>query len=204
MNRLRQKGGVALNACDIDIIKMCLGGNTDAFEELITRYKKLIFNTAYRMMGNREEAEDITQEVFIKIYNSLSKYDPEFKFSTWALRITSNLCVDWLRKRKGETVPIEEVYDLKDNGLTPEDEYISKERQKRVQAAINKLPDKYKELIILFHHRNLSYQEIMGITGETLTIVKNRLYRARQMLKDELSNIDKEGEARWNVGKSVI
>lgn len=161
-------------------------------------------------MGNREEAEDITQEVFIKIYNSLSKYDPEFKFSTWALRITSNLCVDWLRKRKGETIPIEEVYDLKDDGLTPEDEYISKERQKRVQAAIDKLPDKYKELIVLFHHRNLSYQEIMNITGETLTIVKNRLYRARQMLKDELSsidalsNIDKEGEARWNVGRSVI
>lgn len=193
-----------MNACDIDIIKMCLDGDTDAFEELITRYKKLIFNTAYRMMGNREEAEDITQEVFIKIYNSLSKYDPEFKFSTWALRITSNLCVDWLRKRKGETVPIEEVYDLKDDGLTPEDEYISKERQNRVQAAINKLPDKYKELIVLFHHRNLSYQEIMDITGETLTIVKNRLYRARQMLKDELSNIDKEGEARWNVGRSVI
>ena len=193
-----------MNACDIDIIKMCLDGDTDAFEELITRYKKLIFNTAYRMMGNREEAEDITQEVFIKIYNSLSKYDPEFKFSTWALRITSNLCIDWLRKRKGETVPIEEVYDLKDDGLTPEDEYISKERQSRVQTAINKLPDKYKELIILFHHRNLSYQEIMDITGETLTIVKNRLYRARQMLKEELSNIDKEGEARWNVGRSVI
>lgn len=199
-----------MNACDIDIIKMCLDGDTDAFEELIFRYKKLIFNTAYRMMGNREEAEDITQEVFIKIYNSLSKYDPEFKFSTWALRITSNLCVDWLRKRKGETIPIEEVYDLKDDGLTPEDEYISKERQKRVQAAIDKLPDKYKELIVLFHHRNLSYQEIMNITGETLTIVKNRLYRARQMLKDELSsidalsNIDKEGEARWNVGRSVI
>jgi len=195
-----------LNVCDLDIIKMCLDGDTDAFEELITRYKKLIFNTAYRMMGNREEAEDITQEVFIKIYNSLSKYDPEFKFSTWSLRITSNLCVDWLRKRKGETVPIEDVYDLKDDGATPEDKYISKERQKRVQEAINKLPDKYKELIILFHHRNLSYQEIMNITGETLTIVKNRLYRARQMLKDELSsidalsNIDKEGEARWNVG----
>lgn len=193
-----------MDACDIDIINKCLDGNVDAFEELIARYKKLIFNTAYRMMGNAPEAEDITQEVFIKIYNSLNKYDPQFKFSTWVIRITSNLCVDWLRKRKGESVPIDEVYDLKDEAYTPEEEYIRKEKNAKVQSAINKLPDKYKELIILFHHRGLSYQEIMEITGETLTIVKNRLYRARQMLKEELSCIDKEGDGIWNAGKSAI
>lgn len=181
-----------MNASDYEIITQCLNGNVNAFEIIIDRYKKLIFNTAYRMMGSREAAEDISQEAFIRIYNSLARYNPEYKFSTWALKITTNLCLDSLRKRKGETVPIEEVYDLKDSGCTPEEEYLKKEKQKMVQDAINRLPDKYKQFLVLFHDRNLSYQEIMDITGESLTIVKNRLYRARQMLKDELISLGKE------------
>ena len=190
-----------MNASDIDVINQCLGGDIGAFEVLVERYKKLVFNTAYRMMGNREEAEDVTQEAFIRIYNSLSRYNPEFKFSTWALKITTNLCLDYLRKRKGETLPIEEQFNLCDDGLTPEEEYMRKENQKMVLEAINKLPDKYKEFIILFHQRNLSYQEIMDITGESLTIVKNRLYRARQMLKEYLMIADKESGKVCNASK---
>ncbi|MFZ5354318.1 MAG: RNA polymerase sigma factor [Bacillota bacterium] len=183
-----------MNVSDLEIISQCLKGNMDLFEILIERYKKLVFNTAYRMMGNKEEAEDISQEAFIRIFNSLAKYNPEYKFATWALRITTNLCLDSLRKRKGETVPIDEQFDLGDDSLTPEEQYIRKEKQKQVQAAISKLPDKYKEFLIMFHHRNLSYQEIMDITGESLTIVKNRLYRARQMLKESLIGMEKESE----------
>lgn len=190
-----------MNASDIDIINQCLGGDVEAFEQLVERYKKLVFNTAYRMMGNREEAEDVTQEAFIRIYNSLSRYNPEFKFSTWSLKITTNLCLDSIRKRKGESVPIDEQFNICDEGLTPEEEYLRKESQKTVLEAINKLPEKYKEFIILFHHRNLSYQEIMDITGESLTIVKNRLYRARQMLKEYLINADKEREKVCNASK---
>jgi RNA polymerase sigma-70 factor (ECF subfamily) len=195
------KGGDILNASDYEIISQCLNGNSNAFEIIIDRYKKLIFNTAYRMMGNREEAEDIAQEAFIRIYNSLARYNPEYKFSTWSLKITTNLCLDGLRKRKGEMVPIEEVYDLRDGGDTPEEEYLKKEKQKIVQDAINRLPDKYRQFLVLFHDRNLSYQEIMDITGESLTIVKNRLYRARQMLKDELMAMGKESEKVCSAGK---
>lgn len=190
-----------MDASDLVLINQCLEGNAEAFEILVNRYKKLVFNTAYRMMNNREEAEDVTQEAFIRIYNSLARYNPEYKFSTWALKITTNLCLDNLRKRKGETVPIEEQFDLCDGGLTPEEQYVRKENQKRVLEAINKLPEKYKEFIILFHHRNLSYQEIMDITGESLTIVKNRLYRARQMLKEYLIYADKESEKVCNASK---
>lgn len=190
-----------MDASDIDIINRCIEGDVDIFEELVNRYKKLVFNTAYRMMGNREEAEDVTQEAFIRIYNSLSRYNPQYKFSTWALKITTNLCLDNLRKRKGETLPIDEQFNICDEGLTPEEEYIRRENQKKVLDAINKLPDKYKEFIILFHHRNLSYQEIMDITGESLTIVKNRLYRARQMLKEYLINADKESEKVCSANK---
>lgn len=181
-----------MDASDIEIINQCLAGDMNAFETLIERYKKIIYNTALRMMGNKEEAEDVSQEAFIRIYNSLAKYNPEYKFTTWALKITTNLCLDNLRKRKGETVPIDEGFDIKDGRDTPEEEYIRKENQRLVQSAINKLPGKYKEFLVLFHQRNLSYQEIMDITGESLTIVKNRLYRARQMLKEELINMEKE------------
>lgn len=190
-----------MNASDIEIISQCLKGNGNLFEVLIERYKKLVYNTAYRMMGSREEAEDISQEAFIRVYNSLSRYNPEYKFATWVLRITTNLCLDNLRKRKGETVPIEEQYNLGDEGPTPEEEYIKREKQIQVQNAINKLPDKYKEFLIMFHHRNLSYQEIMNITGESITIVKNRLYRARQMLKESLMKAEKESEKVCNAGK---
>lgn len=192
---------IYLDASDIEIINLCIGGNVEAFEQLVERYKKLVFNTAYRMMGNREEAEDITQEAFIRIYNSLSRYNSQFKFSTWALKITSNLCLDNLRKRKGESLPIDEQFNICDDKPTPEEQYIRKEKQRQVLEAVNKLPEKYKEFIILFHNRNLSYQEIMDITGESLTIVKNRLYRARQMLKEYLISADKESENVCNVGK---
>lgn len=186
--------GMALIASDIEIVNRCLAGDVDAFEVLVERYKKAVFNTAYRMMGSMEEAEDVSQEAFIRIYNSLSRYNPEYKFITWALKITTNLCLDSLRRKKAETVPIDENFEIKDGKDTPEEEYIRKEKQKMVQDAIMKLPDKYREFLILFHHRNLSYQEIMDITGESLTIVKNRLYRARQMLKEELLSIEKERE----------
>ncbi|MEA4846929.1 MAG: sigma-70 family RNA polymerase sigma factor [Clostridiaceae bacterium] len=179
---------------DIEIINRCLSGDVNAFETLIERYKKAIYNTAFRMMGNREEAEDVSQEAFIRMYNSLSRYNPEYKFITWALKITTNLCLDSLRKRKAETVPIDEGFEIKDGKDTPEEEYIRQENQKLVQDAIRSLPDKYREFLILFHNRNLSYQEIMDITGESLTIVKNRLYRARQMLKEELVSREKERE----------
>ena len=190
-----------MGRADIDIINRCLEGDDSAFEELVTRYKNLVFNTSYRMLGSYEEAEDASQEVFIRIYKSLRRYDPQYKFSTWVVKITTNYCLDILRKRKGEMVPIEGQFDLRDDALTPEEGYIRYERQKRVRIAIESLPPKYKELIILFHNRGLSYSEIMEVTGESLTIVKNRLYRARQMLKELLKDMDKEGEKLWNAVK---
>lgn len=190
-----------MDGADIDIINKCLEGDDLAFEELVTRYKRLVFNTSYRMLGSYEEAEDASQEAFIRMYKALNRYDPQFKFSTWAMKITTNYCLDLLRKRKGDTVPIEEQYDLKDDSLTPEEEYVRHEKQQMVKKAIDSLPAKYKELIILFHNRGLSYSEIMEVTGESLTIVKNRLYRARQMLKDSLEKLDKEGESIWNAAK---
>lgn len=173
-----------MDASDSEVIQQCLDGDAFAFEILVGRYKKLIYTSAYRMMGNKEEAEDVSQEAFIRIYGSLARYNSEFKFSTWAMKITSNLCLDHLRKRKNVALPMENLPEITDDDKTPEECYISDETGREVQAAIDKLPAKYKEFLVLFHVQNLSYQEIMDLTGESLTIVKNRLYRARQMLKE--------------------
>ena len=89
-----------MGRADIDIINRCLEGDDSAFEELVTRYKNLVFNTSYRMLGSYEEAEDASQEVFIRIYKSLRRYDPQYKFSTWVVKITTNYCLDILRKKK--------------------------------------------------------------------------------------------------------
>ena len=184
---------------DKEIIKKCLSGDKYAFSELVNRYKKLVFSTAYRMLGNYEEAEDASQEVFIRIYNSLNRYNSLYKFSTWSMRITTNYCLDMLRKRKGDVYSLESQYDLQDDSLSPEEHYIKQENQNTVQKAIDSLPDKYKVLIILFHFRGLSYSEIMDVTGESLTIIKNRLYRGRQMLKEIFEN--KESENICNAAK---
>ncbi len=171
---------------DSEVIQNCLNGDAVAFEILVERYKKLIYTTAYRMLGNKEEAEDVSQEAFIRIYGSLNRYNPEFKFSTWAMKITTNLCLDQLRKRKSFVLPMDELPEVVDDDKTPEENYISEETGREVQLAISKLPEKYRNFLVLFHVQNLSYQEIIEITGESLTIVKNRLYRARQMLKEIL------------------
>ena len=93
-NLYRQGGENRLELTDYEIIQKCLSGQQQYFEELVTRYKKLIFSVVYNMINDKEEVSDISQEVFIRIYKALDRYNPEYKFSTWAVRITTNLCLD--------------------------------------------------------------------------------------------------------------
>ncbi|MGE4284871.1 MAG: sigma-70 family RNA polymerase sigma factor, partial [Clostridia bacterium] len=94
------KGMVTLELTDYEIIQLCLKGDQDAFEGLVNRYKKLIYTIVYRILNDKEEANDIAQEVFIKLFLSLDKYNPEYKFSTWSAKVATNLCLDKLRKKK--------------------------------------------------------------------------------------------------------
>ncbi len=177
---------------DNELIQKCLAGQQQYFEELVTRYKKLIFSVVYNMINDKEEVSDISQEVFIRIYKALDRYNPEFKFSTWAVRITTNLCLDIHRKKKVDSTPIEEIEDFSDGIDTPEASYIQKERSERIRKAIQSLPEKYRTPIILFHQNGLSYEEMTKVLGEPMTIIKNRLYRARLMLREALMPDRKE------------
>jgi RNA polymerase sigma-70 factor (ECF subfamily) len=171
---------------DYDLIQCCIKGNQDAFTEIVSRYKNLVYSIILRMVNDHEEANDLAQEVFIKVYKNLDKYSPEFKFSTWIMRITTNLVIDYRRKRKQDTVPIDDMdYEIA-SADTPEDSYIQKEQENIVNIAIKDLPDMYRIPIILYHQQDLSYQEIGDIIGEPLSKVKNRIFRGRKMLKEKL------------------
>jgi len=182
-----------LETPDADLVKMVLGGKNDAFAILITRHKRLIYNVIYNMINDREEINDIAQEVFIKIYRSLDKYNPEYKFSTWSVKIATNYCLDILRKKKVDQISIDEVIGVSGNIGTPEEDYLKKEKRERINYELSKLPDKYRIPLILFHKNGFSYEEISQVLNEPMSIIKNRLYRARLMLRKALSSERKEG-----------
>ena len=179
---------------DFEIIQACLNNDNHYFEELVVRYKNFIYSIIFRMTNDKEEANDLSQEVFIKIYKNLDKYYPEFKFSTWIMRITTNHVIDHKRKKRQETVPIDDVErGASSSEPSPEVAYIKKESENTLMEAVQTLPDMYKIPIILYHQQGLSYQEISSVIGEPLSKVKNRIFRGRKILKESLTHL-KEGE----------
>jgi len=179
---------------DIELIQACLSGSPNYFGELVSRYKNLVYSIILRMVTDKEEANDLAQEVFIKVYNNLSKYHSDFKFSTWIMRITTNHVIDYRRKKKQQTVPIEDMEHAISDDSSPEERYIEMESAQALRKVVESLPDMYKVPIVLYHQQGLSYQEIAAIIEEPLSKVKNRIFRGRKMLKDGLLSMTKDGE----------
>ena len=177
-----------MDLTDADIIAECLSGRTESFAQLIARYRRLVYNVIFNYTGTREDSDDLFQEVFIKIYQSLGSYDATFRFSTWAIRIAVNACYDWRKKRRA-TVPIEAAAEVGDARPGPEEQYLAEEQTESVLEAVRGLPDMYRLPVQLFHQQGLSYREIADVLKQPETIVKNRLYRARLMLAGIL-NVD--------------
>src|SRR5215213_10360418 len=179
-------------ASDRDLVATAVSGVEGSFEELVRRYQRPISAYVYRMVGNYESALDLTQEIFIKVYNSLRRYREEFKFSTWIYKIAHNSAVDHLRRystREQSLVvgPEGDQFDLpvESTRLTPEQESERKERRGEIESVVRTLPANYRELIILRHSQDLSYEEIVDVTGLPLGTVKNRLFRAREMMRQQ-------------------
>ncbi|HKR02253.1 MAG TPA: sigma-70 family RNA polymerase sigma factor [Pyrinomonadaceae bacterium] len=177
---------------DPDLVTRAVAGREDGFEELVRRYQRPIAAYVYRMVGDYEAALDLTQEVFIKVYNSLRRYRSEFKFSTWIYKIAHNSAVDHLRRtvNRGQSLTGEfegEQYDLpvESRRLSPEQESERAERRAEVEQVVRALPSAYRELVILRHSHDLSYDEIAEVTGLPLGTVKNRLFRAREVMRQQ-------------------
>lgn len=176
---------------DGDLITDALGGGETGFEELVRRYQRPIVSYIFRMLNDYDAALDVTQEVFIKVYNSLDKYSREYKFSTWLYRIAHNAAIDYMRRNAGfrRSLELENedgVYELQleSRAPSPELEHERSEWKSEIDTVINCLPAVYRELILLRHSQDLSYDEIAAIKNLPLGTVKNRLFRAREMMRE--------------------
>jgi len=178
------------------LFKKAQNGDLEAFETIIKSYEKLIYNAAYRMMGNAHDAEDASQEVILKVYRSISSCNSMGAFKSWLFRIINNTCIDEIRKRKGKTtISLDADYGdvdshsenplLKDEE-TPETEFMRNDLNKDIQAAIDKLPDDYKSVVVMRDINGLSYEDIAEALEINIGTVKSRIARGRKKLRDEL------------------
>jgi RNA polymerase sigma-70 factor (ECF subfamily) len=177
---------------DRDLVTQAVAGREDGFEELVRRYQRPIAAYVYRMVGDYEAALDLTQEVFIKVYNSLRRYRSEFKFSTWIYKIAHNSAVDHLRRHshRGQALTNDfegEQYELpiESRRPSPEQESEKAERRAEIESVVRGLPLAYRELVLLRHSQDMSYEEIAEVTGLPLGTIKNRLFRAREAMRQQ-------------------
>src|ERR1700737_2932845 len=195
--------GVIVEAMsDAELVELVLAGEQNAFEVLVERYKDAVQNLAYRMLSNVTEAEDVTQEVFVRAYTQLATYKPAHKFSTWLLSIASHLAIDQLRRRRFLALPLEDVPLLEwvaDLGAGPEQSALEGEQQDEIQIYLRRLPSKYRAVIVLRYWYDLSYEEIALALKLTPALVKARLHRARELLarllKDNHLNEEEQVDA---------
>src|SRR5687767_14471645 len=177
---------------DPELVASAARGLDGSFEELVNRYQRPISAFVYRMVGDYDAALDLTQEVFIKVYGSLSRYRSEFKFSTWIYKIAHNAAIDHLRRGASRETTIGAGEDdrpaitIDTRRLTPEQESERNERCSEIEAVVQMLPASYRELIVVRHSNGLSYAEMAEVTGLPLGTVKNRLFRAREAMRDLL------------------
>jgi RNA polymerase sigma-70 factor (ECF subfamily) len=173
------------NAEDVVLVQRCLAGDQAAFEPLVRRYQRVLFNVALRMLGDYAAADDATQNAFISGYAKLASFDPTRRFFSWIYRILVNECLNDRRSRR----PFEPLgADAATVGSAAED-LETLERRRAVQAAIRDLPPDYREVVVLRHFGGLSYDEIADAVGVPAKTVKSRLHTARERLLASLEVI---------------
>src|SRR3989475_5824507 len=191
------RGAIVEALSDVKLVELVLTGEQDAFEALVERYKDAVQNLAYRMLGNTTEAEDVTQEVFVRAYTQLATYKPAHKFSTWLLSIASHLAIDQLRRRRFLALPLEDVPFLEwitDLGAGPEQSALAGEEQDEIQQYLQRLPSKYRAVIVLRYWYDFSYEEIARTLDLTPALVKARLHRARELLARYMKQLSSNQE----------
>ncbi|MDX1671611.1 MAG: sigma-70 family RNA polymerase sigma factor [Balneolaceae bacterium] len=183
------------------LVTRARGGDEQAFKELVDKYERALFYHILKMVKDREQVEDLVQEAFVKAFDNLNSYSTEYAFSTWLYRIATNHTIDYLRKKKLQTMSIDEPVKTREGEmqmqLPAEDaetdrDIIRKQRQEMVQDAIEDLPPKYRKVIEMRHMEEKSYQEIADVLELPLGTVKAHIFRARELLYKELK--DKRGK----------
>ncbi len=183
---------------DFRLIDMAIDGDDKAYAKLFQRYKRPVFHMILKMVRNADDAEDLTIESFAKAFKSLAKFKKDFTFSTWLFRIATNNSIDFIRKKKLNTLSIENTYtdddgqsvsiDIEDLNLNPQDIAIKAQKEEIMQVFVNMLPAKYQRLVRLRYFNELSYEEIAKEIEAPLGTVKAQLHRARELMYDLVKN----------------
>ena len=186
-----------LQTSDKELIAAVLNGDQEKFSELVNRYQGRLVNFLFRMLRDLGDAHDLAQEVFLKVYQALDRYDSQYKFSTWLFRVAQNAAIDRIRKRRLQLVSMdrpgrdgddEKSWEFPGDERSPYAQFRNQERGGAIKDAIDQLPWEYRELIAMRHFGELSYNEIADIKEMPLGTVKNKLFRGRQMLKESLQD----------------
>lgn len=183
-------------ANDRDLVARALQGEEAAYRILVERHKRGVFSLIVRLVGDREEAEDLAQEAFIRAFQNLRRFDPRYKFSSWLLKIAQNLAIDALRSRKPRPEPLHGRGEEGPPLQVPAEEESPAERVERLETgealerAVAQLPAHYRAAIHLYHVQEKSYPEIAEILGLPIGTVKTHLFRARQALRELLAGSD--------------
>ncbi len=184
---------------DIELVEAARAGNEKAYADLMRRYKDAIYFMLLKMVNNRTDAEDLTIEAFGKAFTNIHQYTPQFAFSTWLFRIASNNAIDYLRKKRAVTVPLETTsgdrsvggeynYNVRSETDDPEEDLIRQQNALILRKMVDKLKPRYRTLLELRYFRELSYEEIAQELNLPLGTVKVQLFRSREMLFELLKN----------------
>ena len=184
-----------MSPSDPELVRRCLAGDERAYRELIGRYERQVYSVAMRMVRVAEDAEDLTQETFVRMFKALDRYDPTRPFPAWLLTIAARLSIDQLRRRRVKTVSLfrsepgsdeEQAVEFADPGPGPEELAERQEEQRGADRLIGSLPEHYRIVVVLRHQQGLSYEEIAEALHLPLGTVKARIHRARALLKVRL------------------
>jgi RNA polymerase sigma-70 factor (ECF subfamily) len=187
---------------DHELVTRAQQGSEKAYRELLGRYQRPVFSIIYRMIRDREQAEDLAQETFVRVFNNIDRYDPRYKFSSWIFKIATNLTIDWIRRKELDTVSIDgsrnavTAEQIEATSITiasqdenPEELLEAKELGEEIEGAISKLRPEYKAAILLRHVEGREYQEIAEILSLPLGTVKTYIHRGRNELRDQLQHL---------------
>ena len=175
---------------DHTLVSQVLEGDAEAFTLIVRRHETPVYNLALRMLGNPAEAEDASQEAFLRAYSKLRRYDKTYSFRTWLLSITSNHCIDRLRKRRIKWLSLDEPLSTEDSlkmassSASPELVYENTQRERMVQDLLDTLTPEYRAVVILHYWYGMPYDEIARSLHTTVSAIKSRLYRARRMMAE--------------------
>ncbi len=196
------------NLPDADVVALAQKGREPAYRELVRRYERPVFSLVYRMVRDRELAEDLTQDTFVKVLSHIEKYRSEFKFSSWLFKIANNVAIDHLRRRQLNTVSLDgsphstssdmteaTSFELPNNNETPLQELEARELGSEIERAIGRLRPDYRSCILLRHVEDKSYEEIAATLDLPLGTVKTYIHRARHELRELLEHLREDGAA---------